>query len=578
MKRWLAVAVLVALAVAGCANRAETGTPTTTVGTSAPFEDFEFDAASPAGLPVPVLLCFEGAFATDVASALASGPGATSRCNLEMTPDSERQGNEVTIAVNPTDPRNIVGGAKDYFPTDAGECVWDGVYVTHDGGRTYYEDRSFDGSPWRLLKDPNTYQPNYASQFWCTTDPVAYFDVNGNLYYVLMAYQADRVTGSKTCEDICPMGALNDWAFNRAVQIVAISDNGGDSFHTFTPVLEGSFPVDFHDKAWLAASADGTIHIMWLASLAPGNLYCRSTDAGATFLCDEILGTIVAIPGVTPSSGQGSFLEVGTGPDVYATWDSGGVMFRHSSDTGATWGPGRIIQGINDGTMPGLESRDRRGGFPALGSDRNPDSPFADSLYVTWQDGCQADTWSAGCSSNGSAQWAIASHDKGETWSTPVRLSFASDNEWNIFPTVSVSPGGVVDASWMSTHGTRSLPCSAEATPDCAANYGTEYPTLTQHYAYSLDGGATWSEPFVVRDAIDGGWDPSLCHHQNGMVFIGDYNDIDSSWQAAHPVWPDTRLGTCDVFTATIQRPLFADGWSAEGREAGLAFVRDHPL
>ncbi|MDX1611905.1 MAG: hypothetical protein R3185_06010, partial [Candidatus Thermoplasmatota archaeon] len=245
--RALAVLLLLAPALlAGCLGEQTQPTATTPEGSETLFE-------------APELLCLEGENRT--------------ACNFEMTPDEGREGNEVTIAVNPTDPRNIVGGAKDYYPDDAGECVWDGVYVTHDGGATY-EDRSFDGSPWRQQADPDPDKVNYATQFWCTTDPVAYFDVNGNLYYLLMAYQADPVTGSKTCEEechppdeacvaYCPEGALNDWAFNRATQIVAISDDGGDTFHTFTPVLEGTFPVNFHDKGWLAASPDGTVHVMW---------------------------------------------------------------------------------------------------------------------------------------------------------------------------------------------------------------------------------------------------------------------------------------------------------------------------
>src|SRR5439155_22885721 len=119
-----------------------------------------------------------------------------------MTPTDRRQGNEVTIAVNPQDPRQVVGGAKDYFPTDAGQCVWDGVYVSHDGGKTAFHDRSFDGSPWRLQSDPTSFKPNYASQYWCTTDPVAYYSADGKaFYYLLMAYQGDPVTASKTCEN-----------------------------------------------------------------------------------------------------------------------------------------------------------------------------------------------------------------------------------------------------------------------------------------------------------------------------------------------------------------------------------------
>lgn len=499
------------------------------------------DTASSAAAPFAVLKCM--------------GPGNT-LCNQEMTPDPERAGNEVTIAVNPTNPQNIVGGAKDYYPPDAGECVWDGIYVTHDGGATY-ADRSFDGSPWRLRNgDAANYEPNYASQFWCTTDPVAYFDTGGTLYYLLMAYQADPVTGSKTCENECPQGSLNDWAFNRAVQIVAVSDDGGDSFHTFTPVLEGSAPAAFHDKGWIAASADGTIHIMWLGIPAPGNVYLRSTDGGQTYSGLQVLAPVGG------GSGQGSFIDVGVGDEVYATWVSGGgIQLRRSFDKGETWDPARSVLDIDRVSMPGHSARDRRGGYPSLATDRWEASPFAGAVYYAWQN--------AGVGGATDILFS-ASFDRGETFSVPIVLNDdilpSSNSEgmnlsngvrdpsnWQLFPAISVSPGGVIDVSWMDTR------------------LDDGDLLLDQFYTYSLDGGVTWSPNFRVRDADDTGWDTTLSFHQNGMNFIGDYNDIDSSWGAAHPVWPDTRHGLSDVFTAVIWRPMFADGWDAELRASTLA-------
>jgi hypothetical protein len=567
----LMAALVVLVTLAGClgGDRSDDSDPAATPFPEDQGPGFAYTALDANGLPVPVLLCHEGL--DEDGRPIEGAP--RDRCNFNMTPTPTRQGNEVTIAVNPNDPRNIVGGAKDYYPPDAGECVWDGVYVTKDGARSAYQDRSFEGSPWRLLAgDLDNFQPNYATQFWCTTDPVLYFDANGRLYYLIMAYQADPVTGSKLGEDELPPGALNDWAFNRAVQIVAISDDGGDSFHTFTPILEGTFPVNFHDKGWIAASPDGTIHVMWLAFFVPGNQYCRSTDEGQTYLCTEVMAPQFL------GSGQGSFLEVGTGDEVYALWESSGIQMRRSMDTGETWDQQRTIQDRNSITMPGLESRDRRYGYPWLAADQNPDSPFADNLYVVWTDACQEATWSQGCRSGGSGVWLTSSTDRGETWSDPVRVSDHNGTEdWRVFPAVSVSPGGVIDVSWMDTHDTRFIPCNDEA-PNCAQNYGEEYHSFTQYYTYSLDGGTTWSENFEVRDVADGGWDPALCKHQNGMVFIGDYNDLDSSWQAAHPIWPDTRDGTCNVFTATVQRPMFAEGWDPAARAVAEEWIVAHPI
>lgn len=565
MRSVLLAGLVVAAAVAGCFSNEsnDDGSAPPVTGGSSPSGDFVPAAFDANGLPVPVLLCRP---MLPDSEPLHASP---ERCNLDMTPDDGRQGNEVTIAVNPMNPQNIVGGAKDYYPPDAGECVWDGIYVTHDGGRTLFEDRSFDGSPWRAVDgDPTDFQPNYASQFWCTTDPVAYFDVNGNLYYLLMAYQADRVTGSKIGSDT-ELGGLNDWAFNRAVQIVAKSTDGGDTFDTFTPVLEGSFPVNFHDKGWVAASRSGVIHVMWLGIPTPGNLYFRSTDGGQTFPAADM----ELLAGFGQGSGQGSFLDVGTNYEVYALWTSGTINLRRSVDDGETWLPLQNLVDPHGVTMPGLSGRDRRGGFPGMATDRNPFSPFADAVHIVFQDACYTDVWSDTCDSfdNGSSIYAMHSYDKGVSFSTPVRIS-GLEERYRIFPAVSVSPGGVVDVSWME-EGDRIAPASNTDDDDAP------HATLEQAYTYSINGGMNWSVPFQVRDAGDGGWDPAFSHHQNSMIFIGDYNDIDSSWQAAHPVWPDTRNDeSVKVYTATILRPVFAEGWRTGDIEGALKFIKEHPL
>lgn len=493
-------------------------------------------------LPEPILLCYDEG----------------TRCNLEMTPDPGREGNEVTIAVDPTKPKNIVGGAKDYYPPDAGECVWDGVYVTHDAGRTPFSDRNYDGSPWRQLDEPDPSKVNYASQFWCMTDPVAYFNTAGTYYYLVMAYQGDRATGSKIGKDVNndQPGALNDWAFNRAAQIVAISDDGGDTFHTFTPVFDGSFPIDFHDKGWIAASSDGVIHVAWTSFLLPGTVYFRSTDGGQSF-GDP---TVLAPTGM--GSGIGTFVDVGPGDEVYASWFAGnGINFRRSMDQGLTWDPLRTVIDVVPRSTTGLSSRDFRLTLPAMATDRWRDSPYAGAIYFVWQDGGRSDATDILFS---------ASFDQGATFTEPLVLNddylpngSLMPNNWQWFPSVSVSPLGVIDVTWMDTR----LAGTAILRPDNGGTPGTEgreYLRLDQFHTYSLDGGKTWSPNFRIRDVDDQGWDPQECHHQNGKIFIGDYIDIDSSWGAAHPVWPDARDEVCDVYTAIVQRPIFPAGMDQE--------------
>jgi hypothetical protein len=185
-----------------------------------------------------------------------------------------------------------------------------------------------------------------------------------------------------------------------------------------------------------------------------------------------------------------------------------------------------------------------------MATDRNPASPYAGAVYFAWQDGRD----------DGNDIYFAASFDDGESFTEPVKLNDDGTDHAQFFPAISVSPGGVIDVTWMD----RSLD------PDDHF--------VDQTMTYSLDGGATWAPNFRVRDAADRGWDPELCHHQNGMIFLGDYIDMDSSFQAAHPVWPDTRLGVCDVFTATVLRPIFAEGWSDEARDEVLAWIAEHPV
>lgn len=571
----LATGLFVA-ALAGCSQSPTTQPPPPTGPVRDPAfgSGLNYTALDVGGLPTPFLHCH--AEQANNLSALG--------CNTNLTPTDQRQGNEVTIAVNPVDPKNIVGGAKDYFPTDAGQCVWDGVYVSHDGGATV-QDRSFDGSPWRLTNSPTTFKPNYASQFWCTTDPVAYYSQDGkSFYYLLMAYQGDPVTASKTCENVCPPtpvsggGAVNDWAFNRAIQIVAISHDGGDTFDTFTGVVEGSYPAAFHDKGWIAASTDGTIHIMWLASAVPGNIYFRSTDGGKTYSDPFIMANTV-----NEDAGQGSFVDVGPGPEVYAAWTgSAGIHLRTSLDEGKTWDLGQVVLNPHfGGNMPVLSNREQTGGFPAMATDKNADSPFANSVYFAFDDTCQDAIWSATCATSGNSNiYVVASHDGGKTFGKPVRINDdvpaggkADKASYHFMPAISVSPGGVLDVQWFDTreHG-------SATTPDTAGNTAA-HGRIDQDYSYSLDGGLTWAKNVRVRDAADAGWDPALCHHQDGKIFFGDYQDIDSSWRAAHPVWPDSRDGKqCKVYTAELERPWFAEGWDPAKRAAAETIILAHPL
>jgi hypothetical protein len=85
--------------------------------------------------------------------------------------------NETSIAVNPTDPNNMIGGLNDYELSlnpggHVGETVLSRAHVTFDGGRTWQEFP---------LSSNSTYQ--------ATGDPSVAFDADGHAYYATLGFR-----------------------------------------------------------------------------------------------------------------------------------------------------------------------------------------------------------------------------------------------------------------------------------------------------------------------------------------------------------------------------------------------------
>jgi hypothetical protein len=166
---------------------------------------------------------------------------------------------------------------------------------------------------------------------------------------------------------------------------------------------------------------------------------------------------------------------------------------------------------------------------PSLAVDRT-DGPFGGSIYATWFD-----------HSTGYGRTMLTvSRDGGATWTEPIRVrdhSALPDHD-QFMPSIGVGPDGTVDLSWYD----RRLD---------PANH-----LFDLFYSYSLDGGATWSPDLRVSNVSS---DEQYSLHQNGMVFMGDYLDIDSSDGMAHVIWVDTRNMKADAFIAHVARPSAND-------------------
>ena len=459
-------------------------------------------------------------------------------CNFEATVSPEtRQANELGIAVNPTNPLNIIATGKDYTPEEAGDCTWSGIYATLDGGKTW-KNQNVPGSPWRRLQDP-TVPVTPFSKFWCATDPVVAFGPDGRAYWTVMPYQCDALSGSKTGRGVLPNGGFNDWLWTCSSMYVLVSDDGGMTWPVELAREVATGIRLAHDKQWIAVAPDNSkVLICWdytgegstspdlvphAPNAEPASVVCSvSRDRGASWSRFEVATTAGGLPWIDFGPDGRAWMAISNG------FTEGDVLVLHSDD-GVRWsepvkvaafenGPGR-----NEYGWPTLEgSSFRLVPAPALAVDRSA-GPHGGRVYVTYFS-----------HEAGQGEALLAWSDDGTTWSAPVRPGPAPSGFDQFMPSVSVGPDGTVDVSWNDRR-------------DDPQDH-----LFHVYYAYSLDGGATFAPALRVTDQAS---DERHSHHQNGMVFLGDYRDGDSTDGRAHLTWVDTRHGKADVMVATVERP-----------------------
>ncbi|MHB1261862.1 MAG: sialidase family protein [Thermoplasmatota archaeon] len=462
-------------------------------------------------------------------------------CNFKATVEPiTRQANELSIAVNPTDADNILATGKDYTPDYAGDCVWDGLYVTHDGGRTW-TNSNLPGSNWKRLSGDLEEPVNEFSRYWCATDPVVAFGPDGTAYWSVMPYQCDRLSGSKTGRGVLPDGGFNDWFWTCSSMYVLVSEDGGDTWPIVREVAFG--PRLEHDKQWISVAPDGTVLLCWdrdpsyqLFGLAPGSnptqqlapsgvISCAtSSDKGRTWTdaIDANPGWTGFLPWVDWDSSNHAWM---------AALDGANVIVTHSAD-GLSWAEpvvvGQYVDPPSGGDYgwPVVNGSDFRiFALPSLAVDRSG-GLHDGNVYVAWFDHATGD----------GEVVLVASRDGGKTWTAPTRVhdDDPADRFDQFMPSLSVGPDGTLDATWYDRR-------------DDPANH-----LFDLYYTYSVDGGQTFAKNLRVSEVSV---DEQYSHHQNGMVFMGDYLDLDSSDGRAHAVWVDTRDRKADAFVATIERP-----------------------
>jgi subtilisin-like proprotein convertase family protein len=308
------------------------------------------------------------------------------------------------------------------------------------------------------------------------------------------------------------------------------STNGGVSW--LAPVTEFG-----GDKNWLAVdrsggASNGQIYGIWQrfgGACCGSSVFTRSVNGGASFQ--------TPVPVVKwPTFGM---LAVGPTGEVYATGVDGTTTqdFDHFVVAKST-------NASNPATSPTFTGgRVALGGSMLVGGAPNP-------VGLLGQANVAVDGSSGPARGNVYVAASVAaadpvdvsfirSTDGGTTWSAPVRVDDdPSPLNWQWFAAEAVSPSGRIDMIWNDSR-------------------GTGQPNLVQlYYAYSWDGGATWSANVAVSPVFD-----SLVGFPDQSK-IGDYSGIVSNATGADVAYAATFNGEEDIYYVRVFPDCNANGVS----------------
>jgi hypothetical protein len=440
--------------------------------------------------------------------------------------DCEKAGpsNETSIAVNPTNQNNIIGGANDYqLGLNPGghvsESVQSRAHVTFDGGKTWSE-----------------YPILFGGAYQVTGDPALAFDAAGRAYYATLGF---RFVG--------PTNVLNPDV------LVANSADGGKTW-TSVRVAEGSGNFgsvgDSLDKEYIAAWGDGNAIVTFgifrqaqKGAIVSAKIYSTVThDGGTTWTRPQIISgdldqAFVSVPTV---AADGRIYVAFLDTTDLTTFRDDYEVVEVSPETGArVFGPVKVATTIDGATDYPL----------AFGR-----QTYQDSLFRSWAAGnITADptdpahlavVWSDMRNSTlpaprnpyaavtNSDVIVSQSFNRGRTWSAPAALRLPGDQ---------FMPWGAYDTNGLLRIGTFDRQYDA-------ANHSYGYTLATETGAGLLVFSTAQVTTALSNPTTGNRWFAATVNpaFPFATTFLGDYSNI-----AATPsggvvaYWTDLRLDAC---------------------------------
>jgi hypothetical protein len=245
---------------------------------------------------------------------------------VRVTPAGFPRPAELSVAINPTDPDNVVIVSLAAGPP-GGPGTTNFAYVSRDGGRS-----------WATVSHPN---PEGRTQ----GDDAVTFDARGRAFRTYISFDGIRIPRPKLA---------------RNGIFVSRSDDGGESWGAPARVVDHFNTVEpFEDKPWIVTDNVpeseylGNVYVAWTRFDAYGSdspsdstqiLFSRSVDGGESFSAPHRISDSGGDAVDSDDTVEGAVPAVGPEGEVYVAWAGPrGIVFDRSLDGGWTFGQDQVI-------------------------------------------------------------------------------------------------------------------------------------------------------------------------------------------------------------------------------------------